>query len=131
MVMGMLLGRFFCVCPYVPGSPVEQRSRPARPHPASRRFERVAGMIVRRIGVGKGALCAIASTALLAVATMNCATRMGHDTEIKTPRSDMVSSNLHVRRQSCDLGPMESIMDETTSVVAHAEFQKHYGSDPV
>jgi glycogen phosphorylase len=26
---------------------------------------------------------------------------------------------------------MESIMDETTSVVAHAEFPKHYGSDPV
>jgi starch phosphorylase len=26
---------------------------------------------------------------------------------------------------------MESIMDETTTVVAHAEFPKHYGSDPV
>jgi starch phosphorylase len=26
---------------------------------------------------------------------------------------------------------MESIMDETTTVVAHAELPKHYGSDPV
>jgi hypothetical protein len=34
-------------------------------------------MIVTRMGVGKGALRAIASTALLAVATMSCATRIG------------------------------------------------------
>src|SRR4029077_12711261 len=135
MVMGFLRcsGRFFAVCPCLVGSPAELRSRHARPHPASRRFERVAGMIVTRIGVGKGASRAVASASRLPSRCRSLRRASLHDIEkIKTaPKRCRVINPTRTPTIVAMWGLMESIMDETTRVVAHAELPKHYGSDPV